>query len=1095
MLEGTVTVLFTDVQGSTELRTSRGDDAARLILRAQEDVVRQQVEAHSGREVKALGDGFMVAFGSARRAVQCAVGIQRAIHDYNHEHPVDQVQVRIGLNSGEVSEEDGDLFGAAVNAAARVAAKAKGGEVLVAGVVKQLAGKVPEVDFVDRGRFRLKGFDERWQLFQLTWPDDHAHAAAPVAAAAPDRTPLVARDSERAELFSTLDAALQGQSSVVLIGGEPGVGKTRLATEVLAEADRRGFRTFTGRCYESEGTPPYQPFIEIVEMAAAKLPSDVLRRDLGDAAPEVARLMPELRRRFDDIAEPMDLPPEQERRYLFNSIFEFIGRAAGTQPVCVLLDDIHWADEASLLLFEHIAQRVAGIPLVILGTYRDVELELGRPLARTLDALHRQRLVRRMALKRLDATGVAAMLAALGGAAPPPSLVDVIFEETEGNPFFVEEVYRHLAESGELFDESGGWRAGLAIGEVDVPESIRLVVGRRLERLDDATRQAMASAAVIGRAFSFSLLAGMETGISEDALFEALDQAERAQLLTSTADGRDVAFTFAHELIRQTLLGELSTLKRQRLHQAVADAIERTDADNVEARASEIAFHLVEAGLAADPEKAARYMAIAGERALAATAFNEALRLFETALDVVSAEDRAGRARILAGLGAANRTLGRWDKSRTALSEAIDIYEELGDVEEVAVLSYDMALAFGWAWRWEDSLLAAGRGLTALGDTRSENRVGLLAISGLIVSLAGNYDAGESMTNEALELANEMGSDAVGYALGVRAIHKWGHMQLRDAVELGERALQQGREGGRLWALVDAGTFIAFSHSMLGEVEDVDRILDELDELAPRIGHIQALNLSRRVRYFTHAAGRAEDLRKFGDDDLASCVELEGEWLKDAYAWQGLGDFWMGDLEAAEQHYRMAIEEVNRGQPWVWNAVFTGLLAHVLAYRGKAAEAIELLHAVETELPQPGRPSPLGAWGVLLLSIEAQVVLGQPEEAQKLYPLVVEALDQGAKTIYGRTTFLAAGIAAAAGQDWDAAEGHFREALEYLAEYPRFGDDIDTRRYYADMLRRRDGAGDHEHARSLLKEAIAIADKAGAVKHAEIARGALAAIS
>lgn len=1086
-----MTVLFTDVQGSTELRTRRGDAIAQRILRAQEDLVRQQVEAHSGREVKALGDGFMVAFGSARRAVQCAVGIQRALHQYNHEHADAEVHVRIGLNSGEVSEEDGDLFGAAVNAASRVAAKAKGGEILVAGVVKQLAGKVPEVDFVDRGRFRLKGFDERWQLFQLTWEDDHDHAA-PVTVTSPDRSPLVARDAEKARLFATLDAASAGQSSVVLIGGEPGVGKTRLAGEVLADAERRGFRTFLGRCYEEEGTPPYQPFVEIVEMAAAKLPADVLRRDLGDAAPEVARLMPELRRRFDDIPEPMALPPEQERRYLFNSIFEFIGRAAGTQPVCVLLDDIHWADEASLLLFEHIAQRVGGLPLVILGTYRDVELELGRPLARTLDALTRQHLVQRMALKRLDAAGVKAMLAALGGSPPPDGLVDVIFEETEGNPFFVEEVYRHLAETGQLFEEPGVWRAGIVIGEVDVPESVRLVIGRRLQRLDEATRRALASAAVIGRAFSFSLLGAMPVGIGEDALFEALDEAERSQLLTSTARGRDVIFTFAHELIRQTLLGELSTLKRQRVHQAVADAIEKTDPDNVEARAAEIAFHLVEAGVAADPAKAARHLAVAGERALAATAFNEALRLFETALELAAADDKAGRARILAGLGAAHRTLGHWEESRAAMAAAIDGYEELGDVEQVAVLCWDVALAFGWAWRWEDSLLAAGRGLSALGDARSENRVGLLAISGLIVSLAGNYAAGESMTIEALELADELGSEAVGYALGVRAIHKWGYLQLRDAVAVGQRALELGRNGGRLWALVDAGTFVAFSYSMLGDVESVDRVLDEVDDVAPRLGHIQALSLSRRVRAFTHFFLTAGEQRAFGDDDVELGRGLEGEWLKDAYANQGLGSFWMGDWVEAERCYREAIEAVRVGQPWVWNSVFSGLLAHVLAYQGKHDEATALLDSVATELPQPGRPNPLGAWGLLLLSVDALVVMGKHEEAHRLYPLVTEALDQGAKTIYGRSVFLAAGIAAAAGGDWAVADEHFRRSLEFALEHPRFSDAIDTRRHYADMLLKRGADGDRERAQALLTEAIEMAEAAGARRHAELARERLA---
>src|SRR4030088_1290031 len=198
VLEGTITVLFTDVEGSTEMRTQRGDEAAGSILRAQSELVRGQIEAHSGREVKALGDGFMVAFVSARKAVSCAIAIQMAVHKHNLANPGQEVHVRIGLNSAEVSQQDGDLFGAAVNAAARVAGKAKGGEIMVSGVVKQLAGKVASATFIDRGRFRLKGFDDRWQLFEVCWesiPEEPGHRHLDEAA------PLVGREREMAELI------------------------------------------------------------------------------------------------------------------------------------------------------------------------------------------------------------------------------------------------------------------------------------------------------------------------------------------------------------------------------------------------------------------------------------------------------------------------------------------------------------------------------------------------------------------------------------------------------------------------------------------------------------------------------------------------------------------------------------------------------------------------------------------------------------------------------------------------------------------------------------------------------------------------------
>lgn len=298
--EGTVTVLFTDVVGSTDLTTRRGDEAAQEILRAQRDLTRQKVEEHSGHEVKSLGDGFMVAFASARKAVACAVGIQRALQERNRSQPLDdQVLIRIGLNTGEVIQEEADLFGETVNAAARIAAKAKGSQVLVSEIVKGLLGRAKDVELVDRGHFRLKGFPERWRLFEVIWQEETAAMPALL-----ERTPFVGRETERAELRRCLDQVAGGRGALVMIGGEPGVGKTRLAEELMAEARQRGMTAFIGHCYEMEGAPPYIPFVEILEAAARMLPKEALRETLGDSAPEVAKLMPELRRVFPDIPAP-----------------------------------------------------------------------------------------------------------------------------------------------------------------------------------------------------------------------------------------------------------------------------------------------------------------------------------------------------------------------------------------------------------------------------------------------------------------------------------------------------------------------------------------------------------------------------------------------------------------------------------------------------------------------------------------------------------------------------------------------------------------------------------------------------------------------
>ncbi len=227
------------------------------------------------------------------------------------------------------------------------------------------------------------------------------------------------------------------------------------------------------------------------------MPTTTFRAVLGDAAPEMAKLVPELRRRFPDLADPLELPPELQRRYLFNCVVEFIERSCRLRPLAVLLDDLHWADEPTLLLLQHLAQRLPQLSMFIVGTYRSVELNADRPFAGTLETLTRQRLAHRVALKRLPQGDVERMLSALGGMTPPPALVGAVYQETEGNPFFVEEVFHHLKGEGKLFDDGGRWRADLRIDELDVPEGVRLVIGRRLKRLQESTQQVLTRAALV----------------------------------------------------------------------------------------------------------------------------------------------------------------------------------------------------------------------------------------------------------------------------------------------------------------------------------------------------------------------------------------------------------------------------------------------------------------------------------------------------------------------------------------------------------------------------------------------------------------------
>ena len=313
------------------------------------------------------------------------------------------------------------------------------------------------------------------------------------------RTPYVGRETERAEARRLLEQAAGGQGATLVIGGEPGVGKTRFTEELLREGRERGCLTLVGHCYETEGQPPFIPFVEVLERSVKIIERSALREALGDAAPEIAKIAPELRRVFPDIPEPLDLPPEQQRRYLFNAYQAFTERAARVMPMVLVLEDLHWADEPTVLLMQHLAQHLTALPLLVVGTYRDVELDVDRPWATLMASLLRERLATRIALRRLPEGDIEALLAALGGPDPPAVLSRAVFHETEGNPFFVEEVFQHLKEEDRLFDDAGAWRSDLDTGELQVPEGVRLVIGRRLERVSEDTRTALTIASVIGR--------------------------------------------------------------------------------------------------------------------------------------------------------------------------------------------------------------------------------------------------------------------------------------------------------------------------------------------------------------------------------------------------------------------------------------------------------------------------------------------------------------------------------------------------------------------------------------------------------------------
>jgi tetratricopeptide (TPR) repeat protein len=925
-------------------------------------------------------------------------------------------------------------------------------------------------------RLLAKSPDERYPSMREVRADLGRLASASQTGVAPPgreaapRIPLIGRDHERAELVRLLNGALGGHGSLVLIGGEAGVGKTHLTRAILAEAEGRGCLTLRGHCSEMDGAPPYVPFIEMLEYSARVSPHESFRQAIGDAAPEVAKLMPELRRMYSDIPPPVDLPPEQQRRFLFNACRDFVERSARVSPLVAVFEDLHWADEPTLLLLEHLAQMVPTSPILLIGTYRDAEVDVAKPLARMLETVLRQKLATRMPLRRLTAGEVAAMLAALSGQTPPRSLAGLVFDETGGNPYFVEEVFQHLAEEGKLFDEKGAWGAGLRPDELQVPESARLVIGRRLLRLGGEVQGLMTIASVIGRSFSLDLLEELAGG-RPDAALEAIEAAERARMVEAEPAGREPRYRFVHELVRQTLADTLSRPRRQRLHARVAQAVERCYAGKLETQTSTLAHHLFQAGAAADSEKTVAWLTRAARQAASSTAYEDALESLDNALLLTEGEQSVRVAELHAERATVLRSLGRLPAALGAYDLALRLFAANGEAGRFAETSIPVVLIYNWGVRLAEGLDAATRALDMLGQEASPRRIALLCGKALCASCYGDPDTALNLVDQIQQILGPVQEGPLGGMIWQLRTHlEWHSARIGLAEEAGRRAAQIFQASGDVWGLVDVDGMRACATVVAGRLQEGESIARQTVTLANRVGHWGCLWMCKSV--FAEGCMSRGDLA--GAERFAREVIELGEMAQ--IGWNFLGEAELANIarmrglvpEALEWSRRALASERPRNS---YSGYPQASLALTQAQTGDP-EAVGSLRKTLPYLPRPGCRAPIGFWQSLVLAIEGWATIGRLEEAAALHPVAEEMAATGmALTFTSTLPRTAAGIAAACAGNWARAEEHHRAAIHMADNMPHRVAQAIARYWYADMLRAR---GDAAEARTLLGEALSM---------------------
>jgi tetratricopeptide (TPR) repeat protein len=906
------------------------------------------------------------------------------------------------------------------------------------------------------------------------------------------RTEFVGREAERAQISAAALRVLNGNGGVVLIAGGAGVGKTRLSIEGAKEASERGAIVLAGSCSQTEEPHPYLPFVEMVEMALGHARSkENFRRALGENAAELAQMVPRLRQLFPDIPPSLELPPQQARRYLFDSLLDFVARFARSSPVFMLIEDLHWADESTLALFIHFARRIREVPVVIVATYRDVESEMSPSFLKVLEELVRGG-IRPTGLVGLSREQVAEMLQALSGSKPPEQFAETIHHYTGGNPFFVEELFKHLVEEGKVFDDSGRFHHDFKIDDLDVPQNVRLVVRRRLDRLPEDVRPVLIRAAVIGRRFSFKLLESFEF-FNEDILLKAIDEGLRAGLIVSSSRRPEAPFSFCHELVRQSLLTEISAPRRQRLHALVARAIERTHNTNVEDHAAEIADHLTQAGDTADVTRLVYYLAIAGKRALEAAAYEDALRHLTEAIARHDSSDRAKHAELLANLATTERSLGKWEDALGHWRQSLDLYTALGDRSAAGSVYIAIVEALSWAGRYFEAAEFAFRGLAHLENSVTSDRARLLGAVGAMNSAAGAYEPARDALVEAVQMAEQLGdAKSLGVVLEYRSFHNFVFWRPSQAIADGLRSAEILRAGGALWSLAQLLGFLATAAYESGRLAEATRIMEELEPLAKKLGHHAAQMLGNRIRAWAEFARECDlvKLEAWFKRDLEITETAKLPWTTGSLLQLSLLEFLRGDWAVA---LRKTEEACAAEFPNAFYGIGVGMLLRQCAYSGNGARTLALFAQTKDKLPRFGVPSPVGAWGLLMLTIEGLFVLGESALANELYPLVLQAVDTGALCLETIARFpqTVAGLAATAGEQWDKAEKHFQIAMRQAVEFPYRLEQTEIRRFHGQMLIARDGPGDYERARAMLREALEGYSQTGMPRHADLTKALL----
>ncbi len=759
----TSSIVFTDVVGSTALRARLGEDAADRLFRDHERLQRDVVTAHNGRVVKSGGDGVMASFDSATDAVRAAIGLQQ-----RSTRRFPELRIRVGIASGDVSWEDDDCFGMPVVTAARLQGSAEGGHIVASALVVLLAGERSGAHFRSLGFLDLAGLTEPAEAFEVEWEPleelrdaDGSDVALPGPLSSIPVSGFVGRDREWSELSTAWRAVSEGQRRVILVGGEAGAGKTRLAFEFARWCATNGATVVLGVC-DAELTLPCQPWVQILDQLVRAMPSGVLT-DLSDDLAEISVLVPQLERAMSAPRRARTDDPQTERYRLFHSVTAFLAAVTAERALVVVIDDLHWADTQTLALLRHVAGSGELTNLLVIGTFRDTSDEITEPLAGCLADLRRVDTVNRVRVTALDRPSVSQLLASAVGHeldADLAALASVLADRSGGNAFYVSELWRHLVANETVVQVDGRWIIRSGAGSLDdVPDSVREVVTQRLAKLSAGALYLLGLAAIAGFRVEFRVLVEAVDG-TQDEISDTLDELINSKFLVEIGGPGVPSYEFVHAIVRETVERTVASSSRARLHRSLGEAMEAVHQPDLEPVLADLARHFVASARLGSEARALHYSRRAAAQAVRSGTYDAAVAHLEAARELAG-HGTTEAIDVLLELGDARSRAGDIASSGIDFAAAFNGASRAGSIEQAgrAALGFGESQAL-WGVHSERSVDLTRASLALLDDKDNELRIRLQASLARALALVGDRsEEARHVADEAVAAARRLGDD------------------------------------------------------------------------------------------------------------------------------------------------------------------------------------------------------------------------------------------------------------------------------------------------------------------------------------------------